>query len=134
MVSHARITDGTDNKKPSMGALVIESLMEDPEFIPLMKAAIKEGLTAKFKTVPDMRVRLEAFKLAMAYGEGLPLQRIMQAYVVNNSTDMVKALQESPALAESVKRAIANAEYIKRDRRSKEPEPVFDAEFTVPGA
>lgn len=79
---------------------------------------LSDGLVAMRTTgsgvcEPDMRTRLEAAKLALAYIVGLPIQR---SEIVNVNVDaaaqqdMVARLRSSPALRAAVSRMLAEAD------------------------
>ena len=114
-----------------IGSQVIELLLADPDFIPSMKAAIMGGLHANNKVwakgavtadeVEDFKTRLEAAKLALAYGEGLPLQRIMQQTLVETRGDLHDALRESPQLLAAVEREVEKAKFRKRHVKQAAP-------------
>ena len=111
---------------------VIDALMADETFIPAMRDAIRGGLDAvgrmydkESKSIvewPDYKARLEAAKLAFAYGEGLPLQRIMQQTLVETRGDLHDALRESPQLLAAVEREVSKAKF--RTRHVKQAQPV----------
>lgn len=119
----------TTSKKIPVGRQIIAGLESKPEFVPKMIAAILTGLDANVRVftkgdsdgalVPDARARLEAFKLAMAYAEGLPLQRIIQANLnpgmtgVNTAEDLAAYLAESPALMTAFERQLEQAKRLK---------------------
>ena len=123
----------------NLAAKVIELLMGRPDFVELLANAIFDSLTA---TTPvydkgaqawtdraDYKARLEAAKLALAYGEGLPLQRIMQQTLLETRGDLHDALRESPELLKAVEREVEKAKFRRRNARNVTPGP---AEIEVP--
>lgn len=111
--------------KTTVGAKVLAKLEANPEFIDKMTAAIMDGLDASVmvytKGEPagtpkaDGRTRLEAFKLAMAYSEGLPLQRIIQANIgqgmaAKNVEELAQGIATVPELAAAFRRELDRAE------------------------
>lgn len=108
-----------------IGKMVADALLAEADFIPAMKAALMGGLTATIYTrtgmQPDFRTRLQAFVSVMAHMEGDPIKRIIHQHLNDGDTkqSVVDALQDSPALLESVKRVIANAEFKDRNKRKR---------------
>ena len=111
---------------------IIDGLMAEPDFLPAMRAVISDGIRAKSFSYdiasktwlerPDMKSRIESWKLAMSYAEGLPLQRIMQQTLVETRGDLHDALRESPQLLAAVEREVEKAKF--RRRHVKQAAPV----------
>lgn len=106
---------------PGLGRLVMGELMSRPDFVEKMANAISGALDATvavwdkgaraYDIRPDFRTRMDAWKAAMAYGEGLPLQRIMAATMSKalGGDDLAKQMADSPAFLEYVERELAKA-------------------------
>lgn len=68
---------------------------------------------ATHKGAPDMRTRLAAFSLMMAYKIGRPVERIETVSVnldADSSHDIAERLAKSPALREQLRRSLAAAD------------------------
>jgi hypothetical protein len=126
-----------------IGRLVAEALLADPEFIPALKGALMGGLRATqlvrmkgvsdFAREPDFKTRVQAAVATLAHMEGDPIKRVIHQHLgVEGKTDLIAALQESPALLEATKRVIANAEAGQRHgkgaSRAQRAAQVVDAE------
>lgn len=106
-----------------VGRQFADALLADPDFLPLMKAALIGALRATvhvwdkdkraWSDLPDFKTRLQALFGALAHMEGEPIKRIIHQHLGAGvtKTDLVAALQESPALAEAVERTLANARH-----------------------
>jgi len=130
---------------PAMGAgigkLLAEKLLADPEFIPLMTSAAIEGLramsprrwdkeTSSWECDPDYRTRSQMFFGLLAQMEGEPIKRIIHQHLGGavTKTDLVEALQESPALTDAVERTLANAKHRQKNPSRAQKAAAIEAE------
>lgn len=125
---------------PGLGKQVIASLMAEPDFVGSMRDAILGALGASnerwdkatkgFIDVPDYRARLDAWKIIMAYAEGLPLMRILkQELATGTQRSLSEDLRESPALLAAVEKELEKAKF--RTRHTKIAQ-VVSVEIEVP--
>jgi hypothetical protein len=104
-----------------MGKKLIDMLMIDPAFLPLMRDTVLEALHAQgvhfnkntgWEYHPDYRTRLDAWKILMAYSEGLPLVRILKQELSDGRRrPLYEELAESPALQEAVERELTKSKF-----------------------
>lgn len=124
-----------------IGKLLAESLLADPEVVPLMVEAAKEGLratrsfyvrdgnTGHTETEPDYKVRLQALALLLSHMEGEPVKRILHQHIgTNKAVDPLEALRESPATLAAVESLLAKAKFRERHKTAK---PVETADIEV---
>ncbi len=108
-----------------IGKKIAEALLADPEFIPLMKAAIINGLRAsrslwvkgpdgksKLINEPDSKVQIQAFALTMAHMEGEPVKRIIHQHLAGDKElNPLGALRDSPELLDAMRDLVEKAEF-----------------------
>lgn len=125
-----------------IGKVLADKLLADPEFVGLMVAAAINGLkatrsywtgkgeTAELITEADSKTQLQAFALIMAHMEGEPIKRIIHQHLGGalTKTDLVEALQESPALADAVERTLANAKHRQKNPSRAQKAAAIEAE------
>lgn len=119
-----------------IGKILAEQLLADPEFIPLMLAAVKNGLkasrsfyrgkgeAAELITEADSRTQIQTFALLMAHMEGDPVKRVIHQHLGGGgNVDPLAALQESPELRAAARRLLDKAEFRTRHTKQAEPAP-----------
>lgn len=107
-----------------IGKVLAERLLADPEFVPAMLAAAKNGLIAtrsyyegkgesrELITEPDFKTQLQAFALLLAHMEGEPIKRIIHQHLGTGKTvDPLDALRDSPALREAAGKLLEKAKW-----------------------
>jgi len=115
-----------------IGKLLADSLLADPEFVPLMKEAAMGGLKAERSfwdknsggiiSEPDHRVQIQALALLLAHMEGEPVKRIIHQHLGGDGQiDLGAALRDSPALQAAIERQLENARFKDRNRGGKTP-------------
>ena len=127
-----------------IGKLLAEKLLNDPDFMPAMIAALMGGLKATRSyydkgagavvTEADSRVQVQTVALLLAHMEGEPVKRIIHHHLgAGGKLDLQAALRESPELAEAVQRELRNAEWRtsgnqahKRKKGGAEPAAIVD--------
>lgn len=106
-----------------IGKLLADSLLADPEFVPLMRKTAVECLAAmaprrwdrdteSWIADPDFRVRAQMFFGLLAHMEGEPVKRIIhvgQGYGL--PLDPLASLRESPAMQDELRRLLAKADF-----------------------
>ncbi len=130
-----------------IGKILADALLADPDFVPAMIAAAKGGLNANRSfydkaaggviTEPDERVRIQTLALLLAHMEGEPIKRIIHQHLGGaGEVNPLAALKESPALRESARRMLENAEWKQSGNKAyKKPKAsrIQDAEPTQDG-
>lgn len=118
-----------------VGKLLADALLADPDFLPSMKKALMGGLKATRSyydksqggsvTEADSRVQVQTVALLLAHMEGEPIKRIVHQHLGGGpeGMDPTAALRDSPALADAVERALANARFRTKGKASKRVEP-----------
>ena len=86
-------------------------------------AAFFDKVAKEWTERPDYRARREAAKLALAYGEALPLQRIVQQTLIETHGDLHDAMCESPELLKAVGREFEKAKFRRRNAKYITPAP-----------
>lgn len=112
-----------------LGKKVAEALLADERFVPLMKAAIIDGLEAKawfydknakeWHGEPDPKTRLQAFFGAMSHLVGDPIKRVMTASVGPGGApgaDLEAALLQSPAYRAALRKQLDRADRLARKK------------------
>ena len=106
-----------------IGKLLADQLLADPEFLPALVAAAKNGLKATrsfwcgkggdgyLETEPDYRTQLQALALVMAHMEGEPIKRIIHQHLGNAGVDPLATLQDSPAARDALRRLLEKSEW-----------------------
>lgn len=103
-----------------IGRLLADALLAREDFIPSLVNALVGALHAQtyirdgknVRVIPDCRTQLAAVVATLSHMEGDPIKRIIHQHLGNEQKlDLVAAFRESPALLESAKRVIANAEH-----------------------
>lgn len=105
-----------------LGKVLFSTLLADERFLPLMTEAAIGGLTACFpkrwdkelenwgEPEPDWKTRVQTFLALWAQAEGEPVKRTIHQHIATNGAlDTISALQDSPAMLESLERTIAKA-------------------------
>lgn len=117
-----------------IGAQLAKALLSDPDFLPAMVQAAKDGLHATRSfydkgaggvvTEPDNRTRIQTLALLLAHMEGEPIKRVIHEFR-KGGVDPTEALS-SPAALEAAERMIAGAKAHARKVKSqaKQVEPV----------
>lgn len=111
-----------------IGKLLAQSLLSDPEFLPLMKAAAIGGLKASRSywdkatggsiTEPDFRVQIQTVALLLAHMEGEPIKRVIHQHLSGEGPlDPLAAIRESPALQAAVERTLEKARWRQSGRK-----------------
>ncbi len=135
-----------------IGKLLAEKLLADPEFVPLMLAAAKNGLKAsrsfwaktgangggEIISEPDARTQVQTFALLLAHMEGEPIKRVIHQYLGGggDAIDPLAALQASPELLAAAQTMIEKARW-RHEGQAAHKRPtkrVFEATATVPPA
>ncbi len=105
-----------------MGKMLADTLLSDPEFIPLMRQTALDCLHAMtprrwdkeqgWVSDPDYRIRAQMFFGLMAHMEGEPVKRIIHQHLgAGGKLDVGGALQDSPELAAAVERELQKARW-----------------------
>lgn len=114
-----------------VGKLLADSLLTDPEFIPLMRKTAIECLnamaprrwdkeTGSWVSDPDCRVRAQMFFGLLAHMEGEPVKRIIHQHLgAGGQVDIMGALRDSPALLAAAEREIEKAKFRDRHKKAK---------------
>ncbi len=114
-----------------IGKAFADALLSDPEFLPLLVAAAKNGLKAErsfwcgkggegyLEREPDMRTQIQTVALILANLEGEPIKRIIHQHLGAALPDAMALLQDSPAALDAAKRLVEKAEWHKSGRNSK---------------
>jgi hypothetical protein len=130
-----------------IGKLLADSLLTDPEFVPLMRKTAIDALgamsprrwdkdTGKWIADPDMRTRAQMFFGLLAHMEGEPVKRIIHQHLgAGGQLDIMGALRESPALLAAAEREIEKAKWRTSGKQAnkvpKKAEPASDEPMTV---
>ncbi len=107
-----------------IGKVLADALTSDKEFLPLMIDAAKDGLKAersfwvkdgmsgRLETEPDMRIRTQTLFGLLAHMEGEPIKRIIHQHLgAGGTVDPLAALQASPELRAAARRELEKAEW-----------------------
>lgn len=105
-----------------IGKLIADSLLSQPDFVPLLTGAFMDALQAKsgyrdkatgeWIDIPDYKTRLSACMGILAHMEGEPIKRIIHQHLGGSgAVDPLAALQESPALREAARRLLEKSEW-----------------------
>ncbi len=123
-----------------LGKLLADSLLSDPEFVPLMRKTAIECLHAMaprrwdkesggWVADPDMKTRAQMFFGLIAHMEGEPVKRIIHQHLgADGKLDLRGALQDSPELAAAVAAELEKAQWRKSGRNAKKAAPVIEGE------
>lgn len=77
----------------------------------LRQALVADCVARDGSRQPDHRARLDAAKLLLAYGVGLPIQRQqIETKVTNNDNEVVMRYLQSPALRAALRQELDDAE------------------------
>lgn len=122
-----------------LGKLLADSLLADPEFVPLMRKTALECLQAMaprrwdkesggWVADPDMRTRAQMFFGLLAHMEGEPVKRIIHQHLGGTGKlDLRGALQDSPELAAAVAAELEKAQW-RKSGRTRKADPVVEGE------
>ncbi len=125
-----------------LGKVIFEALLRDDSFLPSMVAAALGGLNACFpkrwdkendcwgESEPDHKTRVHTFLALWAQAEGEPVKRTIHQHIATGGQlDAIGALQDSPAMLDSLERTIAKAKSgLRRPRAPKVAETALEVE------
>jgi hypothetical protein len=123
-----------------IGKLIAERLLADPDFLPLMLQAAKDGLravrsywdkdTRQMVHEPDNRVQIQTLFGLLSHMEGDPVKRVIHEFK-KGGVDPLEAL-DSPAAVDAAERMIAGARAkLRRQGVKVGPKQVLPAEIEV---
>lgn len=126
MASHLQIEPA-----PSGARAIMLALESDPEFVPLVAQAIKDGLRSMSRHWDkdakgwvyeiDTRGRLASAQMYLQYVVGLPVARVeMKSISVQKPMDSFDVLRRSPAAREAARRALERAEKLAKEDAEEE--------------
>lgn len=84
-----------------------------------------KGADGYLEREPDWRVRTQTLALLLAHMEGEPVKRIIHQHLGTGEIDPLGALQDSPELADRVRKLLEKAEWKTSGKSAhKRPKPV----------
>lgn len=110
-----------------IGKALADALTADPEFLPLLIEAAKDGLKAErsfwggkeLYREPDTRSRIQTLALVLAHMEGEPVKRIIHQHVGDGKpVDPIRALAESPAMRDELRKLLQKSEWKESGRQA----------------